>query len=152
MEWLKDNISKNRKHYHVIFDWDGNPKSYSAAVLLRNYYREHDIEFKEGDDWRYYFIVRRHFLRKRKRENNGKWICHYCGRPITKIQERNKIYQKNRWNMITVDHKVPLDKGGDLLSTSNMLECCVKCNSQKGVQPYEVFIKTKKYKKHEHVY
>lgn len=140
MEWVKENISKNRKHYHIVFDYDENPKSYSSAVLLRNYYREHDIEFRESDDWRYYFIVRRHFLRKKKKEHNGVWICHYCERPITKIQTRNKIYQKNRWNLITVDHKVPLDKGGDLLATSNMLECCVRCNEKKDNMSYEVFL------------
>lgn len=145
MELVKDNISKNRKHYHIIFDFDGNPKSYSAAVLLRNYYREHDIDFTEGNDWRYYFIVRRHFLRKRKRENNGKWICHYCGKIINNIQVRNKLYQKNNKILITVDHKIPLNKGGDLLLTSNMLECCTKCNSQKGIMDYNDFIKIKHY-------
>lgn len=140
MEWIKDNISRNRKHYHIIFDENiDDPKTYSSAVLLRNYYREHDIDFQNDEDWRYYFIVRRHFLRKKKKEHGGHWVCHYCGKLIYGIQVRNKFYQKNTKNLITVDHKVPLYKGGSLLSTDNMLECCTKCNNKKGIKDYDDF-------------
>lgn len=151
MEWIKDNISKNRKHYHIVFNINDNPKTHASSILLKNYYRERDIDFQEENDWIYYFIVRRHFLRKKKKENGGYWVCHYCNKPIYGIQKRNKLFQKGRKNMITVDHIVARYNGGDSLITSNMVESCVKCNERKGTMSYDNFIKLINIKKLEYV-
>lgn len=45
------------------------------------------------------------------RDNN---TCAYCGRPAT-----------------TVDHVVPVSKGGDAYDTDNMVAACVSCNMSK---------------------
>lgn len=152
MELIKDNISRNRKHYHIVFDINDNPKTYTSSVLLKNYYRERDIEFQEDNDWIYYFIVRRHFLRKKKRENGRHWVCHYCGKPIYGTQQRNKLFQKSRKQLITIDHIHTKINRGDTLSTLNMVECCVKCNERKGTMLYDDFVKLINIKKLEYVY
>ena len=110
-------------------------------MLLVSYYQDRDIDYNEND-WRYYFIVRRHFLRKRKKINGGVWYCHYCGKTIRKIQKRNSKWQ--RPGCVTVDHKIPqTDPRCDRLDTSNMFESCNKCNCEKGNRPYEEFRRKK---------
>lgn len=64
-----------------------------------------------------YEILRLEIL---KRDN---YICHYCG---------------NEGN--TVDHIIPRCKGG-ISSPGNLVCACNKCNSSKGHQSYEIFIK-----------
>jgi len=122
---------------HLIYGEEVNPKSYAHAVLLRDYYQDHDIDFVEDKDWRYYFIVRRHFLRKKKKEHGGVWICHYCGKEITTLQKRNQ--KSNCKHAVTVDHKVALANGGSKLNTDNMVECCSKCNNDKGRKNYHAY-------------
>ena len=136
---VKEKKSTNRRINHIIFnDTPDNPKTLSSYRLLISYYQDMDISFQEENDWRYYFIVRRHFLRKMKNENGGFWVCHYCGKKITKIQKRNAKW--NQRGCITIDHVVPVsDPGCDKLDTKNMVESCSKCNSDKGTTTYEQF-------------
>lgn len=137
---IKEKISNKHNMNHIIFnDSPNNPKTLSSYILLVNYYQDRDIGYQEENDWRYYFIVRRHFLRKKRKENGGYWVCHYCGKKIKKMQKRNTRWQQP-W-CITVDHKVPKsDPNCDTLDTSNMVESCSKCNNKKGITPYEEFI------------
>ena len=53
---------------------------------------------------------------------NG-WVCHYCG------QDAN-----------TVDHIIPIVKGGDPMSMDNMVPACKRCNSSKGSRSEGVFL------------
>jgi 5-methylcytosine-specific restriction endonuclease McrA len=134
---VTEKISKNKRIVHHIFEEEPNQKSYASYVLLKEYYKQYDIDFSEDKDWRYYFIIRRHFLRKMKKQNGGFWICHYCGKKITTIQKRNsKDFDEKS---ITVDHKFAISKGGDELDTNNMVECCYECNIEKGVDTYDSF-------------
>jgi len=135
-----EKISNKYNMRHLIYGEEINPKSYAHAVLLQNYYQDHDIDFVENKDWRYYFIVRRHFLRKKRKEHNGIWICHYCGKEITLLQTRNRRYNKPQ--AITVDHKIALTNGGNKLDTENMVECCSKCNQKKGRKNYRTYMNT----------
>lgn len=136
MEIIIDNISKNRKLNQVILTLPSSAKTYSASLLLRDYYRNLDIDYGRENDWRYYYIVRRHFLRKVKR--NGHWVCHYCDKPVYKMPVRNNNRQ-NVKDCISVDHKIPASECVDILDTSNFLESCSKCNRDKGAIPYHEF-------------
>jgi len=136
VEIINDNISRNRKLNQVILTYPTTPKSYSASLLLREYYRGLDFDYGRENDWRYYFIVRRHYLRKVKR--NGHWVCHYCGEPVYKMPKRNKTKQYIK-NCITVDHVIPASQCDDILDTRNYVECCYRCNNDKGNLPYNVF-------------
>lgn len=114
-----------------------SPKSYASYILLKEYYKENDDDY--NDNWHYYFIVRRHFLRRRKRENGGNhWNCHYCGKPVYKMQKRNT--QKQEKGCITVDHIIPVSSGHSKIDSKNMIESCQKCNNDKGTMSYEKYI------------
>lgn len=131
-----EKIGKKSEMVHTIM-CEPFQKSYASMVLLLDFYRERDIDFTEND-WRYYFIARRTFLRRKKRENGGYWVCHYCKTKIYKIQPRN-CKTKNNNEYITVDHKIARSKGGDITDSKNMLECCYKCNQNKDNKDYEEF-------------
>jgi 5-methylcytosine-specific restriction enzyme A len=47
--------------------------------------------------------------------NRDGWVCHYCGAPA-----------------ITVDHVVPLARGGARLDPHNLVACCRSCNARRG--------------------
>jgi 5-methylcytosine-specific restriction endonuclease McrA len=57
-------------------------------------------------------LVRRHWLRILEAAN-GK--CYYC---------------KNKFDKLTMDHVIPISKGGDHCA-SNMVAACISCNSKK---------------------
>lgn len=50
--------------------------------------------------------------------------CYYCGVRLTRKGTR-------RDSSSTVDHKIPLARGGDR-SRENCVRCCRKCNGRKG--------------------
>jgi len=45
-------------------------------------------------------------------------VCNYCQRTMAPAEA-------------TVDHVVPLSKGGARLDPANLVACCLKCNSSK---------------------
>lgn len=56
------------------------------------------------------------------------WIeCHYCGCRLTLLT-------------ITLDHIVPLSKGG-ALGIRNIVPACLNCNRKRGNTDYDLFIK-----------
>jgi 5-methylcytosine-specific restriction endonuclease McrA len=59
--------------------------------------------------------------------------CHYCSKELT-------------WNLVTVDHKIPLCTGGGN-GPDNIVPSCHDCNNKKGNLPYEEFIKSIKISK-----
>lgn len=150
--------AKNLISRHEINFVPLNAKSYSASILLKDFYKKEQkadlarIEafkpktYTDGCqntnkyDWRYYYIVRRHFLRSKKKEHGGHWVCHYCGEPVYNIQIRGKKNQGRRRDCITVDHIHPTSKGGPKLDTKNMVECCYSCNQEKKNMPYRQFL------------
>ncbi len=112
-----------------------------GSSLLQEHYRDLDISFNEDNDWRYLFIVKRHWLRKQKKLHNGHWVCHYCNEPIYKQAPRNKgNSMKNTKLWITVDHMTPASKCNDILDTSNFAESCYKCNNKKRDMTYNNFL------------
>lgn len=152
MELITFCPSRNWKLNHLIFLEEINPKSYAGSILLKDYYQS--LENNQigpsiwQTDWRYYFIVRRLWLRKNRVKLNGDkfWVCHYCGRHIHKMPIRNKNHQ-NLHECVTVDHKIPKSDGIDILDTNNFLVSCYDCNSKKKSTSYENFINGKVLKK-----
>jgi len=56
------------------------------------------------------------------------WIeCHYCGRHLTLME-------------ITLDHVVPLSKGG-AMGLRNIVPACLPCNRRKADMNYNNFVK-----------
>lgn len=61
--------------------------------------------------------------------------CHYCG--VLTVQRTAIATDPNLDR--TVDHKVPVDRGGKD-EFDNLVLACRACNSAKGTLPYEVFL------------
>lgn len=63
--------------------------------------------------------------KKRRLEvlQRDQWSCFYCGQPAT-----------------TVDHIIPIIKGGDPIAYDNLVSCCARCNSRKGSRSEGVFL------------
>ena len=53
------------------------------------------------------------------------FTCQYCMAPAT-----------------TVDHVVPVSKGGEILNPENLVAACVSCNSRKQDKPTHLFLVT----------
>jgi hypothetical protein len=52
------------------------------------------------------------------------WTCAYCGKHVSKKP-------RNRWLLATVDHVMPLSRGGPT-SWMNLVSSCMRCNNVKG--------------------
>lgn len=50
--------------------------------------------------------------------------CYYCGRKFNQVN-----YQE--LDSFSVDHLVPLSKGGSLVHPDNLVPACIECNRQK---------------------
>ena len=145
MTIIKEKYSSKRNYNHLIINDIPFIKSYASLLLLNNYLKSLDEDYKYQENWHYLFIVKRHWLRKKRKEHNGHWVCHYCNEKIYKMAKKN-IQNHNISDCITVDHKIPKCKCNDITDTSNFLECCSKCNNEKGDKDYNTFLNIKKMK------
>lgn len=58
--------------------------------------------------------------------------CYYCSLPLT--------FKRNRINTITVDHNIPIKRGGTNV-IRNLLPACKKCNKRKYTKTAKEFLK-----------
>lgn len=65
-------------------------------------------------------------------------VCHYCGIETMRQPADPPADWNHDWDR-TVDHKVPVDRGGRD-DVDNLVICCRRCNSEKGTQPYDIFL------------
>lgn len=59
--------------------------------------------------------------------------CHYC----------HSLLHKELGDVVTLDHKTPIAKGGAMYDPQNVVISCLPCNHQKDTLDYEEFIKTR---------
>lgn len=81
---------------------------------------------------------------------DGGMKCHYCGIPLTRAYLGNPealaAIKKQGYGLATVDHVVPLVKGGSN-EPWNMVLACFDCNEAKGEASYHNFMKAIRLKK-----
>ena len=65
--------------------------------------------------------------------------CTYCQKPNLVIELEGM--QVRNFIMATIDHIVPLSKGGPYFDYNNINVCCGQCNSKKGSMDLEDFLK-----------
>lgn len=82
-----------------------------------------------------YKRFRKRFL-NRSRER-GILTCQYCGRTNLFVGKTKKRSPERR---ATVDHVIPLSKGGGLIDKDNVVICCLPCNVAKGSTDPESFL------------
>lgn len=93
------------------------------------------------------------------------WICHYCGCELMDGAAHNSIKQALQDNLsiqgsgvgqseldaykrgakrATIDHIVPISKGGNPNDRSNMVLSCQVCNSSKSTKSYKEFTRSER--------
>ena len=97
-------------------------QSYAALVLLCRRYRDREIQ-----QW---LDFRAELLREAI-ERDGRLICVYCERDDL-IEEMPDGMTRAPANLATIDHVVPVSKGGPRYDRKNCAIACYPCNQRKG--------------------
>ena len=85
-------------------------------------------------------------------ERDGK-SCHYCGQEVFRASEIDPKPLSTRARQLahareplraTVDHRIPVSKGGKEFDLENMVVACISCNQDKGNRFPKKFKENKK--------
>lgn len=116
-------------------------KSRASYILLREHLRLQDEDYIKSLVSREEMMAfSRDYLSKEK-ELKGDLVCSYCGKPHLEIEyEGMKISPDKK---ATIDHIIPVSKGGERLDPKNIRVACEKCNNEKGDKSLEQFLKNK---------
>ena len=109
-----------KMRHEVIVD-DPIISTHAAAVLLSQKYKDWEIE-----EW---ITIKREFLRKSK-EREGDLVCHYCDK--TGLNMEPDPTGKKLGKLATIDHVIPISKGGSRTDEKNFVVACWSCNHKKG--------------------
>lgn len=104
----------------IVMVAEPHVNSMAALVLLGRGYRK--AEMAEWFDFR-------NELLDEAEKRDGRLACHYCGRDdlIRELPD----YVKKAANLATIDHVVPVSKGGKKFEKSNCVVACYGCNQRK---------------------
>jgi len=105
----------------VVTIEDPHPGSMAGMIALRRTYR--DIEL---DRW----LKLRESILEACEAIHGCLVCHYCGKRDL-VQEENPVNGRQPANMATIDHVIPLSKGGAKDDPDNLVIACQRCNEKK---------------------
>lgn len=98
-------------------------QSRAALVLLVELYRAKTRRYKP--EWRTWLTFRKRFLNKKSKE--GSLTCAYCGEP--KLIKNGRVVGPRK--QATIDHVMPLAKGGKKYDEDNLAVSCRTCNENK---------------------
>lgn len=124
---------------HQIYIDDPHVQSFTAYVLLKDKLLLQDIDFQlaQKADWERVEFSRA-YLKKRLAQD-GELICAYCGKRHLQIEDRGM--RVDDIIKATVDHIVPISKGGSPELETNIVVACYRCNNKKGNKDLHDFIK-----------
>ena len=94
--------------------------SMAALVLLGREFRKAEMV-----EW----LTFRDELLDEAKARDGELVCHYCGRGD--LVRELPDYVKKSANLATIDHVVPVSKGGKKFEKSNCVVACSGCNQRK---------------------
>ena len=105
---------------HLVVVEEPHKKSLAAMVLLTR-----RLSRAEREHW---FTFRDELLDEAE-ARDGKLVCHYCERDdlVREVQE----FMKKPSNLATIDHVVPVSKGGPQFEKKNCVIACYPCNQRK---------------------
>jgi len=127
---IEKSINGNTKTVHSIYFLVDNPKTLAAKILLRDYYISLDETIKTSFAFRMRKVAfSRAYLTKVLCEK-GDLKCSYCSKTNLLIELEGMDVPKNR--KATIDHIIPISKGGEVFSEENVTVSCYDCNNKKG--------------------
>jgi 5-methylcytosine-specific restriction endonuclease McrA len=139
---VRKSNSGSTKWVDSIYYFVESPKTHASYILLKNYYWEQDEDNLKLIANRMKMVgFSRTYLTK-VLEATGILCCTYCNKKGLIIElEGMKVANGSK---ATIDHIVPISKGGDLFNYENLCVACGSCNGKKGDKPVEEFINYKK--------
>ena len=127
MKVVRISASKNNWHFITSNGSDPSIKSYASLLLLQNELRNSDQDDVKNY-WKTRILFSRTFLHKIL-DKEKDLVCTYCGKRHLVIEEEN-MFVKNHLKA-TIDHVLPISKGGSVYDTDNVVVACGTCNSRK---------------------
>ena len=106
---------------HRVMVKDPHVESLAARILLQSRLKKEEL-----DEW---FSFRADFLHRKKAEL-GVLKCHYCGKSGL-VEEVTELSDVSSDMLATIDHVVPVSKGGEIRDESNLVVACYPCNQKK---------------------
>lgn len=115
---------------HQIYGKRNHPRSYAAYIKLKRWLLNME-RISAVDTW---MKFRHEYLTAKEKE--GPLTCAYCNKT-------NLIaYTQDTQRLATVDHIVPIARGGQRFDVNNLCVACESCNRRKGCKSVEEFRKT----------
>lgn len=111
------------KKYHSVKYDNPHIQSLASLILLKEKLFKNE---NPKSHWRSWVLFRYKYLRSMKKTN--KLICIYCGTRDLKIEHKKGTPKKQR---ATIDHVIPISKGGDMYDINNLVVACYNCNNKK---------------------
>jgi 5-methylcytosine-specific restriction endonuclease McrA len=124
---MTQRISVSKNNWHVIASDNPPIKSFAALILLQDELRNKDVDFNKNG-WQVRVEFSRTFLRN-VLEREGDLVCTYCDKPHLKIEEQGMFVPNHI--KATIDHVVPVSKGGGTYEVENLVVACGTCNTRK---------------------
>jgi 5-methylcytosine-specific restriction endonuclease McrA len=139
---VKKSSSGSTKEVDLILSDVSTCKSLASSILLRKYLMEMDADHLEKMD----LINKRIEFSRSYLESvlsrDGDIKCAYCGKGDLAIEYDGMRVKESK--KATIDHIVPVSRGGGRFDASNITPCCGECNGKKGDKPLDEFFRTMK--------
>lgn len=134
----KSQSGSSRYNTNIYFEID-NPKTLASLLMLNKFYHDQDESDPNSIASRMRKIgFSRNYLTEIQRRD-GSLTCTYCNKPNLKIELEGM--RVRNYIKATIDHIVPLSKGGLFFDYNNINVCCGQCNSKKDSMDLEDFLK-----------
>lgn len=117
-------FSKHNKHI-LILETDPCSKSFAASVLLKY---EYMLLTLDNEEWRQRVLFSRNFLHDVLKKEHD-LVCTYCGKKNLIIEEDGQYVKQH--HKATIDHVLPISKGGGVYNIKNLVVACGTCNTKK---------------------
>ena len=141
LDWLYGHKAGKATNLINILVKDPHPNSLAGYIKLKQRYCRQDKERKTKKyQWKRWLSFRADLLRKIKRKE-GALTCVYCGTKDLVINPSKGTPKKKQ---ATLDHVIPLAKGGDRFNKDNLVVSCSVCNTEKGELSLDEFLKKPK--------
>ncbi len=139
VKFVRKSRSGSTKQVQIIyFDDNTSVNARSSYVLLRNHLLLQDEDYISRIEIKKEKIqFSRDYLNQYKLVH-GDIVCSYCNNRHLVIEEEGMRVNQNI--IATIDHIIPLSKGGDFKDPKNIRVSCGKCNSKKGSLPLNTFL------------
>ena len=105
-------------------------QSLASLIKLKKFYQSVDENLKFKDlSYKVYLRFRNRWLKQQKNKNKN-LTCFYCGAKNLNPNINSPKISSNK-QKATIDHKIPISKGGLKFCEKNLVVACYTCNEKK---------------------